>query len=215
MTLNHVLEILKGVALPTIGLLIPVAIALIAWFRKDMSNWVHVAVYHVVSDQEGIKSIKIRTIGNVLVTDLMMKNLYATWLVYRAVKKATVDKPILHFPPETAFRIKNLCRGFVSGLFQEGALAQAMCLPVSSQWFVVTLIRDETQRGDRRVGLAIIPRNVIDNMNSFSLKENESWKLESSHHERKIELLRILQNAYVTAHSESSTFLEVELCVIP
>ncbi len=213
LTWPHILHILQTMAVWALGLLFPVALAVYAWVRRDMLNWVHVAFYFVAIEANGKKSIMIRTVDLLSVRQLMMNNIFATYLIYRAATKSTREQPVLTFSNETAWRVKNLCRGHLSSLFPEGVLAKAMQLPVHADWFVVTLIRDETQRGDSRVGLAILRRNDIQDQ-SFLVGDPEVWRMEAEHHDRKLALLRHLQKTYLNEQANPSgafQFLDVEL----
>ncbi|HLC48855.1 MAG TPA: hypothetical protein VJI96_00515 [Candidatus Andersenbacteria bacterium] len=213
MIVEQLLSILKGMILPVIGILIPITIATWAWTRRDLLSWVHVAFYIVGKNADGKKTIQIRTVKNVSVFHLMMNNVFVTFLVYLAARRATSKYPILKFSGDTAWRINNLCRGYVSGLFPEGVLNRATGIENQGEWFVITLIRDQTQKGDNRIGLVIIRKNDIANHLSFAGNPSE-WQLEAPHHQAKLNLLQFLQAIYLAEETPGSTtahFLDLEL----
>jgi len=181
-----------------------------AWTRGKFMNWVHVAMYKVVKEDE-TKKLQIRTVGNRHLLRLMMQYRFAVWLILWAAQRATVNNPVLEFPVKSAWRIKNLCRGYVSSLFPDWILADNLDLPVVRKWFVVTLICEMERLHKARIGIVIVRENLMKDPEAF---RGEGWVYEEGHHTNFLKMIRQIQADYLDETAAEKTkfqFLRMEL----
>lgn len=163
-------------------------------------------------NERGKKVVTIRTIDNESVRDVILGSLYATALIYRAASKASSNDPVLEFSGN-AWRVKNLCRGFVSAMFRYGFLAEILGCPTVKAQFCLTLVREKTRGGDKRVSLVLIKKEYLEDPGYFAGSDDE-WAFEANHHPAKLTLLRRVQEDYLkkeTWEEDLFEFLDMEL----
>lgn len=192
---------------------IPLGWAAWQWFRGDLLNWVHVSISDIETLDEDKKRLSVRTLRNVHLRDLLMRNPLAGFKVIRAAKKARHQpSPVLEFSVDDGWKIRNLCRGFVSSLCSDVWIARSLKLPVETDWYVMFLTRELTRQGHARLGLTLIPKSVIINRRSFTGEFDAASKVDQSW----VIHMRAIQADYLENRPQEEKlfkFLEVELGV--
>lgn len=193
---------------------IPLGIAAIAWMKGDLLNWVHVGMYGLEATDDGRKRLVIRTLRNVHVGVLLMNNPVAGFMVLRAAHRAKgKDSPVLEFSKTDGWKIRNLCRGYASSLCSDVWIAQRLNVPVKTGMFVLTLTRELTTQRDSRLGLTLIPKELMDDREGFV----GGFDAEPRAEKDRLSYVRAIQHDWLEqspGEDELYKFLAVEMGVV-
>lgn len=219
--MENVIQILRAIGslaeivFAILAILVPVVFAFYKWFKGDMLHWVHVGLYDVVKNvaTPDKKELIIRTLDNIELRKLLMGNPYAVLKVLWAARRARkTSSPVLEFAASEGWRIRNLCRGFVSSFSSDAWIAKAIGAQVSIGLFVLSLTREQTRNGDIRIGLVVIPKKTIQDKTIFLSGFGSDDK-----HDPRLSFLRAIQKDWLEQKPGEEAlfkFLEVEMGVV-
>ncbi|MFH1266853.1 MAG: hypothetical protein ABIK89_14080 [Planctomycetota bacterium] len=152
--------------------------------------------------------LKIRTLGETDLGQILLGNEHGKRLVLRAARKTTATEPFLRLPEKDSWIVLNSILNELSGRFAEGFLAASMGVPTrtASYVFGVTCEKHRDVRMNK-IRVMIVARSLLE-----KIDQAEDLQFESKSHHVRHDTLKTMRKLYLDPN-QRHRFMEIELAL--
>lgn len=152
--------------------------------------------------------LKIRTLFETSLGDILLANHTAEKLVVKAVQRTTKEQPFLNIPESERWYVYNACLNEISERYSIGVLAADIGVPVKKSWYVFALsCEKDVDVRTQKIRILMAQENLLTRIGANQVSEP---KYESPNHHVRWNTLRQMAAAHAT---KPEWFMRIELAL--